>query len=207
VTVGGLRIEHTFLFDTLRLGQSELKPGDNARRLERANAARSYMNGSNDCRDIETVWEPELSFDKSKQDFCELAQLMKARNVALLQLSLGRVQPSESGFAKQEIFMRLAMTEDGQAKLEKFLLSRDDQSFTVATGTLSFLWVVRKEGEAPLTAVEFQYEVVPNDWAYLEKGLARNTLAPERKIGKATFQKLSGQWQLIDSPSIRNPTE
>jgi hypothetical protein len=202
MSVGGFRFEHTILFDTLRLGQSELKPGDNARRLARANAARAYMNGSDDCRDIETVWEPELPSDKSKQEFCELAQLMKTRNVASLQLSLGRVEPSASGFAKQEIFMRFALTEGGQAKLEKFLLSRDDQSFTVASGTLSFLWVVRKEGEAPVTAVEFQYEVVPNEWTHLEKGLARNSLAPERKIGKATFKKSSGQWQLIDSPSF-----
>jgi hypothetical protein len=199
--LGSFRFEHMILFDTLRFGQSELKSGDNARRLARANAARSYMNGSNDCRDIETLWEPELSFERSKQDICELAQIMKTRNVALLQLSLGRVQP-ESGFAKQEIFLRFAMTEEGQAKLEKFLLSRDDESVTVATGTLNFLRIVRNDGGAPVTAVEFQYEVVPNVWAHFEKGLARNTLPPERKIGTAAFRKSSEKWQLIDTPSF-----
>src|SRR5437879_2925461 len=140
------------------------------------------MNGSNDCRDIETVWEPELSSDRSKEDFCKLAQLMKTRNVALLQLFINRVRPGASGFIEQEIFLRLAMTEEGLAQLEKFLLSRDDESLTVATGTQSFLRVVRKDGRAPVTAVEFQYEVIPNVWTHLEKRLPMNTLPPERKI-------------------------
>src|SRR5947207_3303049 len=78
--VGSFKFEQTFLFDTLRLGKSEPKAGDNIRRLARANSVRSYMNGSNDCSQVEAVWEVELKFGSSKQNFCEVAQLMKLRN-------------------------------------------------------------------------------------------------------------------------------
>lgn len=200
--VGSFTVEHTSLLDTLRLGQSELKPGDNAHRLARAQAVRDYMNGGHDCRDVTSVWGTELAFSKGKEEFCERAQLMKARNLALVELSVTPIQPTDTGSRKQDVFLRLAMTQEGQARVERFLLSRDAESFTVATGTLNFLRIVRKDGGALAATVEFQYEVVPNAWTHVEKGLAKDTLPAERRVGKATFRKLSERWRMIHEPAL-----
>jgi hypothetical protein len=197
--LGAFRFEHTILFDTLRLGRSEPKPGDNVRRMARARRALGYMDGNYDCGNVEAVWDSELPFDKSKQIFCEFAHLLKRRNLASLQLYIGHVQPNEG---KQDVFLRFAMTEDGQTKLERFLLGRDDLSVTVATRTVNFLRVVRREGAASATVVEFQYELVPNVWAHVEKGLATDTLPAERKVGKATLRKSSDQWDISELPTF-----
>jgi hypothetical protein len=199
--VGSFNFKHSFLFDTLRLGKSEPKSGDNIRRLTRANIVQAYINDGKDCSQIATVWDAELSFHKSKQEFCEFVQLMKIRNLATLRLSLDRMQPNTSG-GIQEIFMRLVMTDEGASQLDRFLLSRDDVAFTVATGALNFLHIVRNDGRTPVTGVEFQFEIVPNVWSHIEKRYPKNTLSAERKMGRANFKKNADQWELIDISAL-----
>jgi hypothetical protein len=148
------------------------------------------------------VWDAELPFDKSKQDFCELARLMKARHLASLELSIGPLQPTSAGSAKQDVFLRLAMTEDGHAKADKFLIGRDTEAITLATGALNLLRIVGNDGGALVATVEFQYEVVPNVWTHVEKRLPKDTLAAERRVGKARFQKLEEQWRVIHEPAL-----
>ena len=53
--------------------------------------------------------------------------------------------PIQADGGTQEIYVRLAMTEEGQAQLEKFLIDRDETSLTVATGTLNFLRVIQSD--------------------------------------------------------------
>lgn len=195
--VGSFTFEHSFLFDTLRLGKSEPKAGDNIRRLSRANLVKGYINDGKDCSQIETVWDAELSFPKSKQEFCEFAQLMKVRNLATLQLSLDRIKPGLSG-GDQDIVMRLVMTSEGAPQLDRFVISRDDASYTVATGTLNFLQVVRNDSRTPITGIDFQFESIPNVWLHVEKKLLKNTLAAEKKMGKASFRKNGDRWELVD---------
>jgi hypothetical protein len=192
---GSLTIDHTFLFDTLR--HPELKPGDNARRLARAQEVRGYINSNNECSNVTSVWPAELPFSKSKETFCARAQLMKARNLALPELSIGAIRVTDAGPRTQDLILRLAMTEEGQARVDRFLISRDAESFTVSTGTLNFLRIVGNDGGAPVATVQFQYEIVPNAWTHVEKGMSKDMLAAERKMGAATFEKLSEQWQLI----------
>jgi hypothetical protein len=192
---GSLTIDHTLLFDTLR--HPELKPGDNARRLARAQEVRGYINSNNECSNVTSVWPAELPFNKSKEIFCARAQLMKARNLASLELSIAAIRATDAGSRTQDLVLRLAMTEEGQARVDRFLISRDAESFTVSTGTLNFLRIVGNDGGAPVATVQFQYEIVPNAWTHVEKGLAKDMLTPERKVGSATFEKLPEQWQLI----------
>src|SRR5262245_37822194 len=87
---GSLTIDHTFLFDTLR--HPQLKPCDNARRLTRAQEVRGYINANSECSNVASVWPAELPFNKSKEIFCARAQLMKARNLASLELSIAAIR-------------------------------------------------------------------------------------------------------------------
>jgi hypothetical protein len=199
--VGRFTVRHTILFDELRLGQSELKFGDNGRRLARSRAVQAYMNGGKDCHKVEAVWAAELLFKHSKRDFCELAQTMNAHGVSEVATFVGSIQPTKAGL-RQAISLRFALTESGRANVERYLLARDTESFTVATGYLNFLRVLGKHGAAPVTAVKFQFEVVPNVWAHIENGLRQKTLRPEREIGNATFRNGSNDWQLVEGPSF-----
>ena len=81
------------------------------------------------------------------------------------------------------------------------MISRDAQSITLATGTLKFLRIVGKEGQASVANVEFEYEVVPNVWTHVQKRLPTDTLAPERRTGAVRLQKISEQWRLIHEPA------
>jgi len=194
--IGSLTIEHTLLFDTL--SYAELKPGDNAHRLARAQEVRAYINSNNECSNVTSVWVADLPFSKSKEKFCERAQLMKARNLALLEVSIGPIYATDVGSRKQDLFLRLATTQEGQARVDRFLISRDTESLTVSTGTLKFLRIVGNDGGPLAATVQFQYEVVPNAWTHVEKGMIKDMLAAERRMGSAKFQRLPEQWRLIE---------
>jgi hypothetical protein len=200
--IGPLRIQHTIQFAALRHGQSGQKAGENERKIARGQAVRDHMNGTKDCGNIDTVWDAELPFETSKQAFCELARVMKARNLASVELSIGPLQPMSTGGSKQDVLLRLALTDDGQAIADRFMISRDAQSITVATGTLKFLRIVGKKGDASVANVEFAYEVVPNVWTHVQKGLPTDTLAAERRTGTVGLQKISEQWRLIHEPAL-----
>jgi hypothetical protein len=160
------------------------------------------MNGMKYCGDIDTVWGAELPFETSKQEFCELARVMKARNLASVELSIGPLQPMSTGGSKQDVLLRLALTDDGQAKADRFTISRDAQSITLATGALKLLRIVANEGEASVANVEFEYEVVPNVWTHVQMRLPRATLAAERRTSTVRLQKISEQWRLIHEPAL-----
>src|SRR5262245_7656065 len=69
-------------------------------------------------------------------------------------------------------------------------------------GTLKFLRIVGKKGEAPVANVEFEYEVVPNVWTHVQKRLPTDTLAAERRTSTVGLQKISEQWRLIHEPAL-----
>jgi len=197
--VGRFRVKQTILFDTLKLGQSEPKPGDNERRLKRSERVRKYLNEEEDCRTLETVWTLEAPSNDKKKQFCDLAHTMKAHGISTSETIIGPIRSTKFGLMKA-ISLQLSLTDNGRANVERFLLSRDADSFTVATGSLNFLRILSKNGGAPTTIVKFQYEIVSNVWAHIEKRLKKSTLRPKREIGEATFRKKSNHWQLVGQP-------
>jgi hypothetical protein len=170
---------------------------DLAAKMQVMQQVADILNSEGDCTQIDKLVSI-AGF--SWQHNCALAKVVKRRGLVRT-IIVSNAQIASNVTKVVVLITYQGTTAAVKDNFIKTATDADPDSMVFYTHTLKFSQIVRTiTGSfrgAQISEVQFEYELVPNAWAHVEKLMENDGLPSIRKTGSANFQKWSDGWHLV----------